>query len=452
MDLLSAQADNNPTDGFSRNDKKSQMYYDKNVDVLLINPNRFHSPPVPPIGLEYVAATIEHGGHRAKIVDLCFSENIDGDLDNALNGFNPDVVGISVRNVDSVLFPRNEFYLSGIRDIVRHLKSSYGAKVLLGGVGLSANPQGVFSYLEADYAFVGPAEEELRGFLTQIGDSLPAGSIYYGQCASDFSCARRSVDIDYIEYYRKGGIAGFETHKGCSSSCAYCLEANSRVTFKKTEHILEEIRGFVDAGHNNFHLCDPEFNEDLDFSIVVCNALKSAGMDLRWAVYMKPTNYNRKLFRLMKETGVYLITLTVDSFNKCSMYWSDVEKIVFNAKSSGISLAVDFLAGFPYEEESVLIGCLDLFRRVQPDVVNINTYIRLYSSLKVTQVIMRDSTLHPYLLGAIDDRSMLRPVFYNHVSEKRLGELIQGEKIFKIAGREQGVNYCNVKENGMKGR
>jgi len=54
----------------------------------------------------------------------------------------------------------------------------------------------------------------------------------------------------------------------------------------------------------------------------------------------------------MKETGVYLVTLTVDSFNKCSMYWSDVEKIVFNAKSNGISLAVDFLAGFHMKKKA----------------------------------------------------------------------------------------------------
>ena len=147
----------------------------------------------------------------------------------------------------------------------------------------------------------------------------------------------------------------------------------------------------------------------------------------------------------MKETGVYLVTLTVDSFNKCSMYWSDVEKIVFNAKSNGISLAVDFLAGFPYEKESVLIECLNLFRRVQPDVVNINTYIRLYKFLKVTQTVMKDSSLQPYLLGATNDGSMIKPVFYNHVIAERLEELIEGEKIFKIAGREKGVNYSNVK-------
>ncbi len=257
--------------------------------------------------------------------------------------------------MDSVLYQDNEFYLDDIKEIVHYLKSSHGLKVLLGGTGLMTNPQAVLDYLEADYAFVGPAEEELHGFLMKLGNSLPAERIYYGHCRPDFACPRRSSSIDYDKYYQTGGIAGFETHKGCSSSCVYCLEANSRVAFKRPEDIVQEIRGFVDAGHNHFHLCDPEFNEDLDFSLAFCNALKLSGMGLRWAVYMKPTNYNRKLFRLMKETGVYLITLTVDSFNKCSLYWSDVEKIVFNAKSNGISLAVDFLAGFPYEKEE----CID---------------------------------------------------------------------------------------------
>jgi hypothetical protein len=420
------------------------------MNIMLINPNRVKSPPVPPLGLEYIAGSLERDDHRTQIIDLCFSGDIYKDLDIAVNHFSPDIAGITIRNVDSVLYQDNEFYLTDIREIVHYLKSTHGLKVLLGGTGLMTNPQAVLEYLDADYAFVGPAEEDLHGCLMKLGNSLPAERIYYGRCKPGFPCQRRSSSIDYEKYYKNGGIAGFETHKGCSSSCVYCLEANSNVVFKRPEDIVREIKGFVNAGNNHFHLCDSEFNEDLDFSLDFCSALRISGMDMKWAVYMKPTNYNRKLFRLMKETGVYLITLTVDSFNKCSLYWSDVEKIVFNAKSNGISLAVDFLAGFPYEEESVLINCLDLFRRVQPDVVNINTYIRLYKELKVTQIVMEDRTLYPYLLGVTDDRSMIKPVFYNHVGAKRLEELIQGDNIFKIAGRGKGVNYSNVNKNGMK--
>ncbi|MDH4230590.1 MAG: cobalamin-dependent protein [Nitrospirota bacterium] len=414
------------------------------MNILLINPNRFMSPPVPPLGLEYLAGALEKEGHGTKILDLCFSDNIYNDIDEAVKSFTPDIAGISVRNVDSVLFDDNEFYLDEIRDIVRFIKSSCGIKVLVGGAGLMTNPEGVLEYLDADYAFVGPAEDDIPGFMKMILKQVPVERIYYGKARSDYSCKRVSSAVDYAKYYQNSGLAGFETHKGCSSSCVYCIEANSRVSFRNPGDVLREIRGFVDAGYNHFHLCDSEFNEDLDFSLDICSALKQSGMNIQWTVYMKPTNFNSKLFRLMKATGVYLITLTVDSFKKCSMYWSDIEKFVFHAKSNGIFLAIDFLTGFPYEDEKVLTDCLDLFRRVQPDRVTINTYIRLYEPLQITKIIMKDGALSPYLLGASGDRSMIKPVFYNHVDTQRLKELIEGDAFFRIAGEDKGVNYSTL--------
>ncbi len=56
------------------------MFYYKKMNILLINPNRFMSPPVPPLGLEYIAGCLEENGHRIEIVDLCFSEDIYKDL------------------------------------------------------------------------------------------------------------------------------------------------------------------------------------------------------------------------------------------------------------------------------------------------------------------------------------------------------------------------------------
>jgi len=55
------------------------------------------------------------------------------------------------------------------------------------------------------------------------------------------------------------------------------MEANTPVAFKDPENIVHEIRGFVDKGYEHFHLCDPEFNEDLDHSLAFCAALKKSG-------------------------------------------------------------------------------------------------------------------------------------------------------------------------------
>ena len=409
--------------------------------VLLINPNTYRFPPVPPLGLEHVAASVEEAGHDAEILDLCFSDTPLKDIDEAVAEFRPDIAGVSVRNVDTVLFQTNEFFLDDIRNVVRHVREKYGLAVIIGGSGVAADPEGILDYLGADYAVAGPAEGAVNELLEDIGRCGSADRIRYRRYRYDLQCPRKTGGVEYERYMRQGGIGGFDTHKGCSSSCVYCIEANTRVSFKKIEDVLAEIRMLADQGCSRFHLCDSEFNEDLDYSIDFCNALKSEGPGIDWALYMKPANYSKKLFRLMKESGVSLITLTADSWKKCPLYWTDIEKIVFTARSSGLKIVVDFLCGFPYEDEDTLRFYLDLFRRVQPDSVGINPYIRLYRKLQITDIIFRDEALKKNLIGYREDGNLVRPVFYNQLSVERLRELIAGEPIFRIEGPEKGVNY-----------
>jgi hypothetical protein len=411
------------------------------MKVLLINPNRFRTPPAPPIGLEFLAANLEQSGHSVRILDLCFSEDMNADIDKVTDETKPEIAGITIRNIDSVLFTDNEFYLDSIRQIVRHLKKRYGIRVIIGGAALTADADGLLAYLGADYGIAGPAENVINKVLLQLQRGENTERIIRGYYQTYSPSPRCTTGIDYARYYQEGGIGGFETHKGCSSSCVYCIEANSPVTFKNPQNIVQEIRGFVERGFEHFHLCDPEFNEDLDHSLSFCTALKQSGMTIRWVVYMKPGNFSQKLFRLMKETGVSLITLTVDSFKKCPLYWNDTEKIIFSARSNGIRVAVDFLTGFPYEDEELLKWCLGFFRRLQPDAVNINTHIRLYRNLPITRIINGDPSLSRFLMGNVNDESMIRPLFFNRIDNDQLRQCIAEDKFFRIEGAEKGVNY-----------
>jgi radical SAM superfamily enzyme YgiQ (UPF0313 family) len=412
------------------------------MNVLLVNPNRYKSPPVPPIGLEYLAASLESKGHRVEIADLCFSESPLKDVDHAILSFRPDVVGVTVRNVDSVLFHTNEFFLDGIREIVHHIKNTCGLKVIIGGAGVTTNPEGILEYLDADIAVAGPAENTIHEVLEDM-ETPHNKKIFYGRYTGT-SSLQRACRTDYRKYCADGGVAGFETHKGCSSSCAYCIEANSKVTFKNPSDVIAEIKGFVDQGHTHFHLCDAEFNESLEYSIEFCTALKREGIDIKWAVYMKPANFNRKLFQLLKDTGVYLITLSVDSWKKCPLYWTDIERFIFGAKSCGIKVAVDFLTGFPYESREEIFQYLETLRRPLPDSVGINTYIRLYKSLQITRSIFSDTNLREHIIGAGDDVTLVKPVFYNHIGVETLEQFIGGDSVFRIEGIEKGVNYNRV--------
>lgn len=413
--------------------------------VLLINPNRFASPPVPPIGLEYLSAALTRRGHDVSVVDLCFSECATADIDQAVAAFEPTIAGVTIRNVDSVVFHTNEFFLDDIREIIDYLKRRHGLPALIGGSGLLADPEAIRSYVDADCAVVGPAETVIDEFLDACGAGSFRRRVFRGRWTSPFSCGRDFSFVDYRSYFERGGVAGFVTHVGCSSSCVYCLEANTPVAFREIRDVVREIRWLAENGFNDFHLCDSEFNEDNEYAMEFCTALKREGVNITWALYMKPSDFSKPLFRALKESGAYLITFSVDSWKKCPLYWEEYEKCVFAAKAHGMRVAVDFLTGFPYETEDDIRSVFDTLRRPLPETINVNTYVRLYRPLKITSLVREDPLLWRNVIGATDEPSFIRPVFFNLIDTARLEELIGGDPLFRIEGIDRGVNYTRVK-------
>ena len=73
------------------------------------------SPPVIPIGLEYLSSAIEEEGHNVDILDLCFAENSEELLKQKLSQNVYDAAGLTIRNIDSALFYNNEFFLPKIK-------------------------------------------------------------------------------------------------------------------------------------------------------------------------------------------------------------------------------------------------------------------------------------------------------------------------------------------------
>lgn len=409
--------------------------------VLLINPNRFLYPPVIPLGIEYLGYSLRGKYFDVNILDLCFSQDPMKDIEKTLKVYNPDFICIAIRNIDSALYPNSEFYLPEIKNYVKKIRTLTDVPIIIGGAGLSAGPQEIITYIEADIAIVGPAEETLPEVLSSENLFKENKKIIKGKLPAGF-CPERPEGIDYTSYIEKGGILGFETHKGCTSSCSFCIEAGTSVVFRKPSDVICELRQLADKGFNHFHLCDSEFNDDLDYCIGLLNAMARERLGIKWALYMKPGNYNNQMFRLLKESGAYLITLSVDTFKRCPEYWNDVEKIVFLAKRSGIKISIDFLAGFPHETIDTLLATLDSFRRIGTDEVVVNTFIRIYPDTKIRRLIDGEPDLKEFLIRTAEsDKSYLPPVFYNHIPVEQLKGLIGGEKLFRIAGEQMGVNY-----------
>ncbi|MFX0047401.1 MAG: B12-binding domain-containing radical SAM protein [Candidatus Hermodarchaeota archaeon] len=409
------------------------------LNILLVNPNRFKNPPVIPIGLEYLSIALKKYNHTVDILDLCFCEFPKEELADVLKKKSYDLVGFSIRNIDSLGYFNNEFFLPSIKRLVDYVKK-FNIPIVLGGSGFSAMPTEILNYLNADYGIIGPGEETFPLFLELLQSKKIKNPILDGwQNYSDKELINfRGKEFDYANYLSHTDVVGFETHKGCLEKCPYCVNSNTQTWYKSIHSIIEELKYIVDQGYTHFELCDNEFNSDLDFSIEFCKALIEANLPLKWKLFMKPSPYNRELFKLLHKTNAYRISINVNSDTEiqelCDYSYYDLKNIINYCNEYDIELAIDSLVGYPYESLESIKNMINFFRSHRPSTISVDPYFRVYEHTELANLIRNDTFLQERLIKPYsEDLQFLEPNFYNQFSHHVIEELISDDNLFRIA-------------------
>src|SRR5689334_482149 len=128
------------------------------MKVLVISANRERDAyPVFPIGRACLAGPLLKAGHSLSVLDLCFQVDPQVALVATLAEQGPEVVVISLRNLDNVTWPGSRSYLDGLRSIVSLCKGR--AITIVGGSGFSLMPVQILEAVGADYGVAGEGEE-----------------------------------------------------------------------------------------------------------------------------------------------------------------------------------------------------------------------------------------------------------------------------------------------------
>src|SRR5262245_50707489 len=102
--------------------------------VLLISTNRYVTPdPVFPLALAHLNAALREAGHETRWFDVQLEH--ERSLEDLLLEFRPDLVGISVRNIDDVLIGRKETFFQGLPVLCETVRRITGSPTVLGGSG-----------------------------------------------------------------------------------------------------------------------------------------------------------------------------------------------------------------------------------------------------------------------------------------------------------------------------
>ncbi|MBT8351570.1 MAG: cobalamin-dependent protein, partial [Deltaproteobacteria bacterium] len=109
------------------------------MKVLLVSANIFTEPnPVYPLGLDYVARAIADK-HKVKILDLNDLKDFDS-IEKLIKRFLPDIVGISIRNIDNTDTTDPKGFINRYKKLVALIRNCSKSPIVLGGSGFTIFP------------------------------------------------------------------------------------------------------------------------------------------------------------------------------------------------------------------------------------------------------------------------------------------------------------------------
>ena len=417
--------------------------------LLLVNPNRYRSPPVAPLGLEHVAAAVRDAGHDVDVLDLCFVPEPVAVLEQHVSKGVYNVAGITIRNVDTALHPGTEYFLDAIKPLVSVI-SRAGVPVVLGGSGFSIDPPSILRAAGGDHGVSGPGSAAMVELLAMLerGELPPR--------------VMDAVDFPFVDtvagpldpgawkaYEKNGGVCGFITQVGCTRHCSYCIEACKQWHPRRPGTILAELRGRVDHGITRFHLCDSEFNVHLSHCKEILNAMVASPLDMSWTLYMIPGCADEETFRLLAKSGATLVTLSVASDRReqrlVGYTMDDVAMVARWCEEHGILLAIDLMTGFPGEPLDSIEAAINALATAGARTVGVNASFRLYPGTAITGQVLAFPELHECLTRPLDPGDdLLEPVFYSRLDAGFLKDLVSGKPGFRVEGTGTGVNYQRV--------
>lgn len=410
------------------------------MKTLLVNTNRM-KPAIAPIGLDYLADSVAAAGHEVRLLDLCFSDDVAGDIRKAVAEYAPDVVGLSVRNTDDCYFSGGEYFLPGIREMIKIFRQVSDAPVVMGGVGFSVMPEAAMELCGADYGIAGEGEEAFVQLLAAIErgsgyERVPNllyrvdGAIHRNKTSFaklDALPSRRRLLPDNPRYFREGGQAGIETKRGCNMACTYCADPVSKgrsVRLRSPGQVVDEIRALLDQGIDHFHTCDCEFNIPGEHAKDVCRAIIEAGLGEKicWFAYCSITPFDSEMAALFKKSGCGGVDFGADSgsdrmLRSLNRHFkaSDLVNTARLCHQHDIPFMYDLLLGAPGETRESVRESVELMQRIEADCVGLSMGVRIYEGTEIAKYVRSqgDVASNPNVYGAKENNpAFMQPVYY----------------------------------------
>lgn len=406
--------------------------------------------PIFPIGLAYIATAIKEIGWNIRVLDMNIHTNPYQELGSIISSFTPDVIAISLRNIDNVDKENfNYFYLEFKRLIT--FVSNKDIVLIVGGAGFSIFAERIMTEITAiDYGISQEGEITISQLLEKLNskseDISSIKGIYFRvgskiqftgkRPALDFSKSK-TPDRSYfeIEKYNAPLSMGVQTKRGCRLNCSYCtypfLNLYSE-RFRNAKDVVDEIEQLHQVySIKEIIFCDDIFNAPRQHAEDIILELMQRNFKIRWSAWFDIANTDIDFIRQAIASGCYRFcfsteavtdrSLTLLQKNFTMQQVRELVDIVEHYEFKDIDFRFSLFALPPGVKLLDLIKSLRFVYRTHSTRLNIKclvSWIRVYPHTAIYES-MQDKSMD--LLPQIVERSKIDSLFWN---ESRLSKSI----------------------------
>lgn len=394
------------------------------MKVLLLSANRVKAPyPVYPLGLDYVAAALAPK-HQVRIADMNTLGEA-GALAQVIEKFSPDIIGLSLRNIDNTDNTNPHGFINDYQEVVKIIRANTPAPIVLGGAGFSLFPHKLMAALEADYGIIGEGERlaglvdalsqgetdpQLTGVITASGPEIfpsPLKGTFERQFDPEFQ------NLDF--YLRNSGMLNLQTKRGCPFRCIYCTYPHiegRRFRLIDPAQVAQTALTLQEAGAKYLFITDSAFNADINHSLAVAHEFKRIGLAIPWGAFLAPIDLPDHYFDSLAQAGLTHVEFGTESLSNrvLKAYGKPYDRPQVLAShqaavAAGLHVAHYFLLGGPGETAETLETTLNSVDKLNKTVLFLFCGMRIYPHTDLYHHALHEGQIDP-------SQDLLAPVYY----------------------------------------
>ena len=413
------------------------------MKILLIATNRHHrlmsrmeARPLP-IGLAYVAGHLDLNRHSLKVLDLMFSTDYLADTERAVREFQPNLIGLSIRNLDNQSYLDPQWALPITKEVIQRIRAITPTTIVCGGPAFSIFPKECFRFLEPDprnTEYLGIAGDAGETF-AQLADRLDDGEPYHDlpglvyregneiifhehPASSAFPKPPRLEELDMAKYEQAGFGIGILTKLG---DFYYPTTGDGKETevaawrvIRPIEEVIQEVREMKQSfGLRKVFFIDSGFNIPLPHAKSLCQSLIEADLKLNWNTCLAPVPQacDEEIIGLMKQAGCGLVLMGgigghEDLFNQdMDNLLQPLHEVSLACEKGGLHYMLSMYFGEPGETRETVEMKLDFLRGLRPAMANLRVGLRILPGSPVAQVALREGVI-------TEESQLIQPTFY----------------------------------------